>query len=66
LPPLLLGPPSSLLLEQAPANIAKALQTVSEVKAKLVLVMVFLAFMSPSRLVFEYSIAERAGMGKTI
>jgi hypothetical protein len=55
------------LLPQELAKITKALQTATEVKAKLVLIIVlFLAFMSPSRLVFAYSITERPQMGKTI
>jgi hypothetical protein len=48
-----------LLLAQEVANMAKAPHATSEVKAKLTLMIVlFLAFMSPSRLVFAYSIAE--------
>ena len=66
LPPL---PPLSLLAQDVAnvANIARATHSASEVKAKLTFTIVlFVAFMSPSRLVFVYSIAEAPDMGKDI
>jgi hypothetical protein len=65
-PPL---PPLSLLAQDVEnvANIARAKHSASEVKAKLAFTIVlFVAFMSPSRLVFAYSIAEAPEMGKDI
>jgi hypothetical protein len=63
-PPL---PPVLSLLAQEVVNVAKTAHTASEAKARLTFtIILFLAFMSPSRLVFAYSIAERPDMGKYI
>jgi hypothetical protein len=60
-------PPLLSLLAQDVAKIAKAPHATNEVKARLTFVIVlFLAFISPSRLVFAYSIAEAPEMGKDI
>jgi hypothetical protein len=65
LPPLPPVPVS--LFAQEPASSAKAPHMASEVKAILTrMIVLFLAFMSPSWLVFVYSIAERPEMGKDI
>jgi hypothetical protein len=65
LPPL--PPPPVSPFAQEAANIPKAIHMASEAKARLTFTIVlFLAFMSPSRLVFTYSIAEGPQMGKDI
>jgi hypothetical protein len=65
LPPLPPVPVS--LFAQEPASSAKAPHMASEAKARLTfMIVLFLAFMSPSWLVFTYSIAERPNMGKDI
>jgi hypothetical protein len=62
-PPVPPVPPLSSLLAQEIANIAKTPHMARE-KLDLTIVLL-LAFMSPSRLVFTYSIAEAIEVGKT-